>query len=204
MAGRVLGKHYRELVDQLLVHSQAEPAFIAGVQAELEAIDPDTERPWAEYTATLAKVADTVRRQALVTAGQAIVRRAKPEFEAWGFDTAEKVLADWDAPFGSMIIDAPEEQSVITLKYQVGQAYLRAGAVLPAPLIEGYIRGVLEVFGGELLELACHRVAMDGLRYHLFEVRWRANAVPRTLPRRASDRMALGMRSPLGVPQKVA
>ena len=193
MAGRVLGKHFHDVIGQLLVHSEAAPAVIAGEHAMIAAIDPQLEFRWEDFVATLVRVAASVRAQQLVIIGERLAAAARPEFERWGFDTAEKVLADWDAPFGASIIDAPEDQTVITLKYQPGQAFLRAGAVLPAALIEGYIRGVVATFGAELLELARHRVVMDGEPYNLFEVRWRASAVPRVIPRRTTDRLKMAV-----------
>ena len=200
MAGRVLGKHFIDVIGQLLAHSEADAASIAREQAAIDAIDPESERPWEEFTATLARTAASVQPNTLVEIGRRIVAAAKPEFEAWGFDSAEKVLADWDAPFGASIIDAPEEQSVVTIKYELGHAYLRAGTVLPIALIEGYVRGVIAMFGAELVALDCHRVIMDGRPFHLFEVRWRSSPVPRMIARQKTDRMVLGIRPP----QKVA
>jgi hypothetical protein len=200
MAGRVLGKHFIDVIGQLLAHSEADADSIARERAAIAAVDPDSERPWDEFTATLARVAASVRANMLVEVGQRIVAAAKPEFERWGFDSAEKVLADWDAPFGASIIDAPEEQSVITIKYELGHTFLRAGTILPAALIEGYVRGVIAMFSAELLELSCHHVVMDGRPFHLFEVRWKASAVPRMIARSGTDRMVLAIRPP----QKVA
>jgi hypothetical protein len=195
MGGRVLGKHFIDVVGQVLVHSEAEPAAVAREQAALAGIDPNAEQPWEAFTTTLARVSKTVRERLLTEVGQRIVRDAKPEFERWGFDTAEKMLADWDAPFGALIIDAPEEQMVLTLKYQPGQAFLRAGAVLPAALIEGYIRGVLDMFGADLVELGRHWVRMDGRPYHLFELRWRAAPIPHMVRHQTTERMVLGLAS---------
>jgi hypothetical protein len=200
MAGRVLGKHFIDVIGQLLAHSEADAAVVARERAAIATLDPESERPWEEFTATLARVAESVRAPTLIEIGARIVAAAKPEFEAWGFDSAEKVLADWDGPFGASIIDAPEEQSVITIKYELGHAFLRAGAVLPAALIEGYVRGVIAMFGAELAGLECHRVVMDGRPFHLFEVRWKANPVPRVIARQRTDRMVLAIRPP----QKVA
>jgi hypothetical protein len=202
MAGRVLGKHFIDVIGQLLAHSEADPDSIAREQAALVGVDPKSEQPWTEFTAAIVRVAESVRPATLIEIGQRIVAAARPEFERWGFDSAEKVLADWDAPFGASIIDAPEEQSVITIKYEPGHAFLRAGAVLPVELIEGYIRGVVAMFGAELRELVCHRVTMDGHPFHLFELRWRASPVPRVIARRSTDRMVLGI--PARTPQKVA
>lgn len=202
MAGRVLGKHFIDVIGQLLAHCEAEPESIARDQAAIAGMDPQSEQPWTEFTAALVRVAESVRPATLIEIGERIVAAAKPEFERWGFDSAEKVLADWDAPFGASIIDAPEQQSVITIKYEPGHAFLRAGTVLPVALIEGYIRGVVAMFGAELRELACHRVTMNGHPFHLFELRWRASAAPRLIARRSTDRMVLGI--PHKVGQQVA
>lgn len=204
MAGRVLGKHYIDVVGQLLANSEADPGVLDRERSLLAAIDPESEQPWIEFVAAVSRIAESVRPRTMIEIGERIVAAAKPEFERWGFDSAEKVLADWDAPFGSSIIDAPEEQSVITIKYEFGHAFLRAGAVLPAALIEGYIRGVVAMFGAELTELACHRVTMDESPFHLFELRWRATGVPRVVARRSTDRMILGITVPVRPPQKVA
>jgi hypothetical protein len=194
MAGWVLGKHFIDVVGPLLAHCEADPGSIARDQAALARVDPASEQPWIEFVTLVARLAESVRPRALIEIGERIVAAAKPEFERWGFDSAEKMLADWDAPFGASIIDAPEEQSVITIKYEPGHAFLRAGAVLPAALIEGYIRGVITMFGDELTEFACHRVSMDGHPFNLLEVRWRASAVPRVIARRSTDRLLLGQK----------
>jgi hypothetical protein len=196
MAGRVLGKHFIDVIGQLLARSDADPRFIAREQAVLAAVDPQSERPWEEFLAALTRVAVSVSDKTMIEIGERIVKAAKPEFERWGFNSVEKVLADWDAPFGASIIDAPEEHSVVTLKYEASHAFLRAGAVLPAPLIEGYVRGVVAMFGAELTELACHRVVMDGRPFHLFEIRWRNTGIPRVVARQVTDRMILGIRPP--------
>jgi hypothetical protein len=195
MAGKVLGKYFSEVIGQLLSSSDAEASQIAREWSLLGGIDPEAERSWDEFLVTLARVAEHVRPRELIEVGQRIIQASKPDFERWGFDTADKILADWDAPFGAIILDAPEQQSVVTLKYQPGQAFVRAGAMLPAELIEGYLRGVLAMFGAELIELHCHRIGMDEHPYHLFELRWRASAVPRPLGRQLTDRLVLGIRS---------
>lgn len=193
MAGRVLGKHYLDVIGQLLAHSDAEPSFRDRELSALTTIDPEGERPWDEYIATVSRIAKSVRPRTLVEIGERIMAAHKPDFERWGFDSVEKMLSDWDAPFGAIIMDAPEEHIVLTIKYEPGQVYLRAGTVLPAALIEGYIRGVITMFGAELGGLACHKVVMDGRPFHLFEVRWRASGVPRIVARRSTDRMVLGI-----------
>lgn len=196
MAGRVLGKHFIDVIGQLLAHSEADPGTLARERSALAEVEPESEQPWTEFLAALTRIAAAVRPRTLIEIGERIVGAAKPEFERWGFDSAEKVLADWDAPFGASILDAPDEQSVITLKYEPGHAFLRASTRLPAGLIEGYIRGVIAMFGAELTELVCHRVTMEGLPFHLFEVRWRGSAVPRVIARRSTDRMVLGVPAP--------
>jgi hypothetical protein len=196
MAGRVLGKHFIDVIGQLLAHSDADARFIAREQAVLAAVDPQSERPWEEFLAALTRVAVSVREQTLIEIGERIVKATKSEFERWGFNSVEKVMADWDAPFGASIIDAPDEHWMATLKYEPSHAFLRAGAVLPAALIEGYVRGVIAMFGSELTELACHRVVMDGRPFHLFELRWRNTGIPRMVGRQQTDRMVLGIRPP--------
>jgi len=204
MAGWVVGKHFSDVVSELLAHSDAAPAIIASHQLAIAEVDPAAELPWDRFTATVAELARTVPGPVLVECGARIVRASQAEFERWGFDTADKVLADWDAPFGASIIDAPEHQAVQTLEHGPGLAYLRAGAILPAALIEGYIRGVVAMYGADLITLDCHRVAMEGHPVHLFELRYRSGPprrhpmAPRNLRGLAPPARGLGMSKALG------
>ncbi|PRP90875.1 hypothetical protein ENSA5_60750 [Enhygromyxa salina] len=168
MAGMVLGRYFKLVVTQLLDAS----AGLDQLAARVESLDDAGEYDWAEFTAAVRLAAATVTELDLVSIGKRIVAASKPEFERWGFDSAEAVLTDLDTPFGAAIIDPPEHDRMTTAKYEPGYAVLRAGAVHPPALVEGYLRGVVEMYGGSVNDLACHKVHMDGQPFHLIELRW--------------------------------
>ena len=82
------------------------------------------------------------------------------------------------APFGASIIDPPEHERIITAKYERGYAVFRAADTHPAGLVEGYLRGVVEMHGGRVDDVACHQVFMNGYPFHLLEMRWWTPARP--------------------------
>ena len=45
-------------------------------------------------------------------------------------------------------------------------------------LVEGYLRGVVEMHGGRVDDVACHQVFMNGYPFHLLEMRWWIPARP--------------------------
>lgn len=182
MAGRVLGRYFKQVVTALL-HAGVGSRQL---EAQIESLDDAGEYPWTDFTEALRSAAETVRRQDLVAIGRRIIKASKPEFERWGFDSAEAILADLDAPFGASIIDPPEHERTITAKYERGYAVFRAGDVHPAGLVEGYLRGVVEMYDGRVDDLACHEVFMNGRPFHLFEMRWWTPARPATRRRAPS------------------
>jgi hypothetical protein len=178
-AGMVLGRYYRRVVTELL-HAGSTP--LAPLEARVAALADAGEYPWAAFTADVASASEPIEHSELVAIGKRIVVASKPEFERWGFDSAEAILTDLDAPFGATIIDPPEHERMITAKYEPGYALFCAGAIHPAALFEGYLRGVVEMYGGTVGDLACHAVNMDGHPMHLIELRWAARVTPRTRP----------------------
>lgn len=164
----VLGRYFKQVVAPLLHAGSGSDSL----EARLEQLADDGEYAWEEFEEALARATTSVPARDLVAIGKRIVTAAKPEFERWGFDSAEAVLMDLDAPFGAMTIDPPDHQRLLTAKYEPGYAVFRAGLCYPAPLVEGYLRGIVEANGGQVNELACHFVRMDGQGYHLIELRW--------------------------------
>lgn len=175
-AGMVLGRYYRRVVTELLragagvLDSSLDRS--APLEARIAALADAGEYPWPAFTADVASASEPIGHKQLVAVGKRIVAASKAEFERWGFESAEAILTDLDAPFGATIIDPPEHERMITAKYQPGYALFCAGAIHPAALVEGYVRGIVEMYGGTVGDLACHAVNMDGHPMHLIELRW--------------------------------
>jgi hypothetical protein len=175
MAGMVLGRYFKLVVTPLLHANQPgerEASGLAKLEAKVDIIDDEREYSWDEFATTVAQAANGVSESELIAIGERIIRASRLEFERWGFDSAESMLTDLDAPFGAMILDPPEHERLTTAKYEPGYAVFRVGVAHPGALLQGYLRGIVEVHGGTVQALARHLVHMDGQAYHLIELRW--------------------------------
>ena len=170
----VLGRSFKQVLAPLL-HAGV---GVRTLHDQLEALEDEGEYPWDQFTAALREAAQTVSPRELVAIGKRIVSESKAEFERWGFDSAEAILTDLDAPFGAKFIDPPESERLMTAKYEPGYALFRVGLVHPPELVEGYLKGIVEAYGGSVNDYACHEVTMDGQRYWLIELRWWTPAKP--------------------------
>ncbi|WP_146662465.1 hypothetical protein [Enhygromyxa salina] len=185
-AGMVLGRYYRQVVSALLQAHAHAIAEAAALEARIATLVDAGEYPWPAFTADVASASARLQHSELVAIGKRIVATCKPEFERWGFDSAEAILTDLDAPFGATIIDPPEHERMMTAKYEPGYALFCAGAVHPAGLVEGYLRGIVEMYEGTVTDLVCHAVQMEGHATHLIELRWSSPVRVTRRPRVAS------------------
>ena len=174
MAGMVLGRSFKQVIAPLLHAGLGEHAL----HDQLDALADEGEYPWEQFTDALARAAETVSSRELVAIGKRIIAESKTEFERWGFDSAEAILADLDAPFGAKFIDPPEAERLTTAKYEPGYALFRVGIVHPPELVEGYLKGIVEAYGGGVNDFACHQVTMEDQQYWLLELRWWTPAKP--------------------------
>jgi hypothetical protein len=172
----VLGRYFKLVVTPLLHAGLGS----AGLEARMAVMEDDAEVGWDEFANALARAANSVTERELVAIGERIIQASKASFERWGFDSAEAMLTDLDAPFGALILDPPEHERLTTAKFEPGYAVFRIGTAHPSALLQGYLRGIVEVHGGTVHTLACHLVQMDGQPYHLLEMRWWS---PVVLPR---------------------
>jgi hypothetical protein len=172
MAGLVLGRYFKLVVRPLLAAQSGHEAQKSELQARMAAMEDEQEVAWDEFAAAVARASSGVHERDQAAIGERIIGASKGSFERWGFDSAESMLADLDAPFGALILDPPEHERLTTAKYEPGYALFRVGTAHPAALLEGYLRGIVELFGSTVHGLASHLVSMDGQRYHLLELRW--------------------------------
>jgi hypothetical protein len=168
MAGMVLGRYFRLVVTPLLHAGLGS----TGLETRLRMLEDEAEVPWDEFAQAVADAASSVTERELTAIGERIIQASKASFERWGFDSAEAMLTDLDAPFGALILDPPEHERLTTAKFEPGYAVFRIGTAHPGALLQGYLRGIVEVHGGTVHTLARHLVQMDGQPYHLLEMRW--------------------------------
>jgi hypothetical protein len=171
-AGMVLGRFYRQVVTELLHARDVDSELAPELVARMAALSDEGEYPWAAFTADVARASAPIPHSELVAIGKRIVTASKAEFERWGFESAESILTDLDAPFGATIIDPPEHERMITAKYEPGYALFCASTIHPPALVEGYLRGIVEMYEGTVADLICHSVSMVGHAMHLIELRW--------------------------------
>jgi hypothetical protein len=172
MAGLVLGRYFKLVVRPLLAAQSGHEAQKSELQARMAAMEDEQEVAWDEFAAAVARASSGVHERDQAAIGERIIGASKGSFERWGFDSAESMLADLDAPFGALILDPPEHERLTTAKFEPGYAVFCIGTAHPAALLRGYLRGIVEVHGGTVHALACHLVQMDGQPYHLLEMRW--------------------------------
>lgn len=164
----VLGRYFKLVVSPLLEAKSGS----SGLKARIGAMSDEQEVAWEEFAEAVAQASQDVHEREQAAIGERIIWASKPSFERWGFDSAESMLGDLDAPFCALILDPPEHERLTTAKYEPGYALFRIGTAHPAALLEGYLRGIVEVWGSTVHGLARHVVSMDGQRYHLLELRW--------------------------------
>jgi hypothetical protein len=168
MTGMVLGRYFKLVVGPLLHAGLGS----SGLETRLAELEDDAEVTWDEFASAVGRAAASVTDRELVAIGERIIAASKASFERWGFDSAEAMLTDLDAPFGALILDPPDHERLTTAKFEPGYAVFRFGTAHPAALLQGYLRGIVELHGGTVHTLACHLVQMDGQAYHLLEMRW--------------------------------
>jgi hypothetical protein len=142
------------------------------IQKRVEEMPAESLQPWDEYTGMMQKLAASMPSGTIVQVGKKIVRDSKAYFMSQGFDSAEKILRDWGALFTANITGAPAKDLVKTLSYEPNSAVLLAGLVQPGPLVEGYMRGVVEMFGHRVAQFQSARHSQSGIDYNRMHIRW--------------------------------
>lgn len=142
------------------------------LQKRVEAMKPEQMHPWDEYTGMMQKLASSMPAATMVQVGKKIVRDSKSFFMSQGFDSTQKILSDWASLFAANISGAPAHDLVQTLSYEPGEAVLLAGIAQPAPLVEGYMRGVVEMFGHRITHFETTATTQGGASYNKLRVRW--------------------------------
>jgi hypothetical protein len=142
------------------------------IRKRVEEMPADQLQPWDEYTGMMQKLAASMPAATMVQVGKKIVRDSKAYFMSQGFDSTAKILGDWGSLFTANISGAPARDLVKTLAYEPKDAVLLSGIVQPAALVEGYMRGVVEMFGHRVTFFEGSQVSQGGAEFNKLRIRW--------------------------------
>ena len=168
MPGQLPGMYFKLVIGNLLSAQLMFPE----IKKRVEEMPADKLQPWDEYTGMMQKLAAAMPGATMVQVGKKIVRDSKAFFMSQGFDSADKILSDWGKLFTANIHGAPARDLVKTLSYEPKDAVLLGGLVQPAALVEGYMRGVVEMFGHRVTHFESAQVSHGGGEYNKLRIRW--------------------------------
>jgi hypothetical protein len=166
MSGELPGIYFKLVIGNLLSAQILFPEY----RSRIEAMAPDKMYPWDEYTKMARDIAEKLPESTVVMIGKRIVRESKASFAAQGFDSVERILGDWKKLFSANIIGAPDEDFVSTIRFEPGKATLKAGLAQPARLVEGYLRGVVEMYGRRVKSFSME--SGPGRKFNLMHIEW--------------------------------
>jgi hypothetical protein len=166
MSGELPGIYFKLVIGNLISAELLFPEY----RDRIAAMAPDAMYPWDEYTKLARDVADKLPESTVVTIGKRIVRDSKASFAAQGFDSIDRILGDWKKLFSANIVGAPDEDFVSTQRFEPGKATLEAGLAQPAELVEGYLRGVVEMYGSRVKSFSIEEPA--GRTHNLMHIEW--------------------------------
>jgi hypothetical protein len=169
MAGKLSGFYFKQVINALM-----NPNITIRKHAKhIENMRDDEWYDWSEYVEIVSEIAQKLSPRVLENIGRDIVAQSKPLFEQQGFDSPDKILEDYYALFSANIKDAPEADEVRTVQYEPGHVIIEAGLAQPAPLVKGYLRGIVEMFDRDIQSFTCHEVkSKKGFHVNRIELTW--------------------------------
>jgi len=168
--GEVLGSAFRFVISSLM----GAELLLPTLRARVTAMRDDAWEPWPDYVAECRRVAALLADETVVQVGINVMSRARPLLEAQGFDTVEAAMTDWRAVFLANVRGLPKTELRRTLSVEPGKAVVSYPDALPAPLIEGFLRGCVAAYGRHVVGYTSKIESLDGSRRLRCEIAWRA------------------------------
>jgi hypothetical protein len=153
MPGSLPGAYFKLVIGNML----SVRLMFPDIQKRVTAMSATQMYPWDEYTTMMQALAKELPTDTVVQIGKKIVRDSKGHFMSQGFDSATAILKNWGALFDANVVGAPKADSVQTIEFSPGSVTVAAGLAQPEPLVEGYLRGVVEMFGGRVTAFSTAR-----------------------------------------------
>ena len=142
--GEILGIHFKSLVASFPTAAVREPDF----QRKVAAMAPDGWYSWQLYVDMSHKLTSGIPHDAIVRVGKNNISRAKAVFVQQGFSAAEQILEDWGRVWNANLRGTPQGDLIATQSYRPGAVVIEAGEAHVPGLIEGYMCGFVDAFGG--------------------------------------------------------
>lgn len=167
--GQILGIHFKSAIGSMLTTRMLFPE----VKQTVDAMDDNGWYPWDLYVDMTRKIAAELPAETVISVGKKNIVRAKQHFIAQGFDSTEKILKDWASIFNQNLRGTPREDLIRTVEFEPGRVTIEAGVAHVPQLVEGYMRGFVEIFGNVLTSFSSRPIKRDGKDYHRFDMTWR-------------------------------
>lgn len=168
-SGQILGIHFKSAIGSMLMTQMLFPE----VKQTVDAMDDHGWYPWDLYVDLTRKVAAELPVETVVAVGKKNIVKAKQHFIDQRFDSTEKILKDWASIYNQNLRDTPKEDLIRTIEFEPGRVVIEAGNAHVPQLVEGYMRGFVEIFGNVVTTFVARPTRRDGHGYHLFEMSWR-------------------------------
>lgn len=165
--GEILGIHFKSLVTSFPTAAVREPEF----RRMVDAMAPDGWYSWQLYVEKSHKLTQGIPHDAIVRVGKNNILRAKPVFVQQGFSSAEQILEDWGRVWNANLRGTLPSDLIVTQSYRPGSVVIAAGAAHVPGLIEGYMSGFVEAFGGKVLSCSHRPSSADPTRLY-YSMRW--------------------------------
>lgn len=165
--GEILGVHFKSLVASFPTAAVREPAF----QRQVGSMLPDGWYSWQLYVDVSYKLTSGVPHDAVVRVGKNNILRAKSVFVQQGFTSAEQILEDWGRVWNANLRGTPQEDLIVTQRYEPGSVVIEAGEAHVPGMIEGYMSGFVEAYGGRVIAFARKPSITNPSRLY-YSMRW--------------------------------
>jgi hypothetical protein len=147
-------------------------ALVPGLRERVTALPADGWAPWADYVAACQALAEVVTAATMRRVGAEVMIAAREHLVAQGFASADAALASWPALFDANVRGLSPDQRPIVRDHAQGHLVIDYGVDLPAPLVEGFLRGVVLAFGGRVRRFEAIELEVDGVPRLRCELRW--------------------------------
>lgn len=174
MSGKLIGFYFKQVIGGLLTAEVLFPKY----KEKVDAMRDDEWYEWDEYIEMVNELANKLQPVVVQNVGKQIVMQAKDLFVQQGFDSPDAILKDWNALFQANVKDAPARDAPRTTFYEPRQVVIEAGTAQPMPLIEGYLRGVVEMFGHYVASFRSEQIDSDQGPLFRFEMKWNRQTEP--------------------------
>jgi hypothetical protein len=168
MPGKLTGFYFKQVVGELLTPQVLIPEY----KRKIDAMRDNEWYDWDEYVNIVNVLAYSLDPAVVCDLGKGIVTQAKELFISQGFDSPDVVLKDWYALFMANVKGAPERDGPHTTFYEPGHVVVEANTAQPQPLIEGYLRGVVDMFGCQVLRFKSEKMDSEQGPQLRFEIWW--------------------------------